>query len=138
MSKENIRIKGLSGVRLRSDGTEVHLTFQTSHNKELTIVVPGSEMQNLTYQMMAFDHQAQIKREIPPDPNRPKVTIDTPPPIFFTHGMQGVVRPDAGALDLQLQDVSGREIQVCFTPEQMKYLFGLMLESQNFDDQKPN
>lgn len=134
MSKDNIRVKGLADVRLRSDGEEIHLTFLTSHNKKLTVVISGSEMENLSLQMMTFDRQAAIKREVPRDQERPKLTIDAPPAMFFTHKLQGIVRPEKDALDLQIQDVTGHEIQVCFTPEQVKYLFDKLLELRNFDD----
>lgn len=139
MSTDKIRIKGLDGIKISSNGTELHITFLTSHNKQLTLMVPGTEVENLTLQMMTFDRQALIKREIPRDPREPKptVTIDAPPPIFFTHELQGVTRPDEGMLDLQIQDVSGREIQVVFNEAQVKYLFEIMLQLQNFDDGQP-
>ena len=138
MSKDNIRIKGLADVRLRSDGQELWLTFQTSHNKKITLVVPGSEMRDLSYQLMMFDRQAQIKRGIPPDPDRPKLTIDAPPAMFVVTGLQGVSRPDTGYLDLQVQDVMNHEIQLSIAPEHVKYIFEMRLQTQKLDDQKPN
>jgi hypothetical protein len=138
MSKDTIRIKGLADVRLRSDGEEIWLTFLTSHKTKVTIVVPGSEMRNLSFQMRHFDRQAQIKRELPPDPDKPTLSFDAPPPMFFVSEMQGVVR-DGTALDLQLRDALKHEIQVCLLPATVSYLFQLLLQTQKLDDdQKPN
>jgi len=142
------KVKGLSDVRLRSDGQEVSLEFQTAQREKLTLVVPGWAMKNLVYQLMQFDRQALIKRDIPPDPNAPELSINAPPPIFFVgpSGLQWVVRPDTNALDLQLQDFQNREIQVCLLSEHVDALLDGMRqvqekvrEMQNLDDEsEPN
>ena len=36
----------------------------------------GSESRQLAHQMMPFNRQAQIKRELPPDPDRPSVSYE--------------------------------------------------------------
>lgn len=134
------KVKGLSDVRLRSDGAEIVLEFQTAQREKLTLIVPGYESKQLAFQMMQFDRQAQIKREIPPDPDRPMITYEAPPPIFWTapNGLQCVVRPDSGALDLQVQDLHGHEVQICLMAPHVKKLFEAMLQVQNFPDEKPN
>ena len=73
----------------------------------------GSESRQLAHQMMPFNRQAQIKRELPPDPDRPSVSYEAPPFIFWTapNGLQFVVRPESGALDLQVQELHGHEVR---------------------------
>ena len=135
------RVKGLSDVRLRSDGAEIVLEFKTADRQKLTLIVPGYESRQLAYQMMQFDRQAQIKREIPRDPDHPAISYEAPPFIFWTapNGLQCVVRPDAGALDLQIQDLHNHEIQVCLSASHVKALFEALLQVQKFpEDEKAN
>jgi hypothetical protein len=135
------KVKGLSGVLLKSDGQEIVLEFKTAQREKLTVVIPGSESRQIAYQMMQFDRQAQIKREIPPDADRPMVDYAAPPYIFVTapNGLQCAVRPDSGALDLQVQDIHGHEVQISLTAHHVKALFDALLQVQNFpDDEKSN
>ncbi|HXT61981.1 MAG TPA: hypothetical protein VN696_02995 [Pyrinomonadaceae bacterium] len=135
------KVKGLSGVQLKSDGTEIVLEFKTAQREKLVVVVPGYESRQIAYQMMQFDRQAQIKREIPPDADRPTVDYAAPPYIFVTapNGLQCVVRPDSGALDLQVQDIHGHEVQISLAPHHVKALFDALLQTQKLsDDEKSN
>jgi hypothetical protein len=135
------KVKGLSDVRLRSDGAEIVLEFQTAQREKLTLIVPGYESRQLAYQMMQFDRQAQIKRELATDADTPTISYEAPPFIFWTapNGLQCVVRPDAGALDLQVQDLQGHEVQICLNAHHVKALFEALLQAQKFpEDEKPN
>lgn len=148
MASDKFKVKGLTDVRLRSDGQEISLIFETAQRTKLTLIVPGWAMRNLAHQMMQFDRQALIKRQIPQDADEPDLTIDAPPPIFFVapSGLQCVVRPDTNALDLQLQDVMHHEIQVCLLAEHVEALMAGMRQVQEKvqelqdldDDRKPN
>lgn len=138
---DKFKVKGLSDVRLRSDGGEVVLEFKTLQRQKVTLVIPGYEMRQLAYQMMQFDRQAQIKRTIPSDPDRPQITYEAPPFIFWTapNGLQCVVHAESGALDLQVQDLHGHEVQVCLMANHVKALFEALLQTQKLsDDEKPN
>ena len=41
---DKFKVKGLSDVRLRSDGAEVVLEFKTFQRQKVTLVIPGYEM----------------------------------------------------------------------------------------------
>jgi hypothetical protein len=89
--------------------------------------------------MMQFDRQAQIRREIPPDADSPVIEYSTVPILVTApNGLAGVVRPESGALDLQLRDILGNEIQVSLMPDHVKYLFDLLLGFQESPDEKIN
>jgi hypothetical protein len=136
------KVKGLSDVRLRSDGEEISLEFKTAQGEKLTLVVPGWAMNGIVGQMMVFDRQAQIKRDLPPDPDRPQIELVEPPPLFIlkpSGGLACIVRPETGWLDLELRDLNDREIQVSVSPDQARILFDGLLHLQNLgDDQKLN
>jgi|SRR5687767_13746295 len=133
------RVKGLSGFSLKSDGTEIVLEFKTAQREKLTLILPGSQSRQFAYEMMQFDRQAQIKRDIASDIDTPSIEY-TSPPILVTapNGLSGVVRPDSGWLDLQVRDIHGNEVQVSLMPEHVKYLFDLLLRFQESPDEKPN
>jgi len=134
------KIKGISDVRLRSDGGELLLEFQTAQREKLTLVVPGWALTNLAFQLMRFNDQAEIKRHVPPDSDPPVLSFDAPPPIFYAApgGLQCIVRPESGALDLQIQDVMDHEIQVLLTLEHVEALLDAMRQIEKLRNDMPS
>ena len=104
---------------------------------EFDMLIPTRAVPGLTNDMNMAFAVARIKQENPsPIPIRMPRFVDAPA-VFMTTGLSGVVYPESGQIDLQIQAMNEQEFVVALPPEHARALFDLLLQVYNLDD-KPS
>jgi hypothetical protein len=137
MSEGYVEFSKIVASRIREDGEEIMLTCRGADGGEFDMLIPTRAVPGLTNDMNMAFAGARIKQENPsPVPLRMPRFVDAPP-AFITTGLSGVVYPESGRIDLQIEAMNEQEFVVALSPEHARALFDLLLQVYNLDD-KPS
>jgi hypothetical protein len=118
----------ITNVAVREDGEEVRLTCQGNDGGEFDLLIPAEALHDLTVNLQMISMSTDIKRETFRPARVPHVNFGTPDPLFFVKHLGCVVRPEAGQISLQIEQVNGPDFQVAFSREHAKFLFEALLQ----------
>lgn len=128
----------ITGVSVREDGEEVKLTCQGRDGGEFDLLIPAEALGDLIANLQRISMSTNIKRATFRQPRVPSVKFVQPDPLFLVKHLGCVVRPEAGRIDLQIEQVYGPNFQVSFSREHSKFLFEALLQVYETDQEKSN
>lgn len=138
MAEGYVEFSKIVDARIREDGAEIQLICQGEDGGEFDMLIPTRAVPGLTNDLNAAFRAARIRQENPePMPYRIPRFLDAPP-VFIATGLTGVVYPESGQIDIQIQPLQGHPVVVSFPAERARELFQFLLQVYNLDDQPPS
>jgi hypothetical protein len=117
--------------RIREDGEEVILLCEGPDGGQFEMVVPTKEIPVIAHSLMNAMRAAMIRVKNPLPVKRPYPVFVDAPPVFVVLGLSGVVQPESGQIDLQIESPGEQEFVVSFPKEIARMLFDLLLQHYN-------
>lgn len=133
-----VEFSKIKEVGIREDGEEIRITGEGDDGAVFDMLIKADAIDELIANLQFISRSAQIKRRLPRPVALRRPKLGAQPALFLAQTLQGVVYPETGHLDIQIQPVGGGEIQVSIQKEQAKALFDLLLRAYNLDDQPPS
>ncbi len=137
-SEGYVEFSKITANRIRADGEEVILVCEGPDGGQFDMVIPTREIPVLIHTLSNTLRAAVIRVKNPLPLERPYAVFTDAPPVFVVLGLSGIVQPETGQIDLQIQSPGEQEFLVSFPKEAARMLFELLLQGYNPEDQKPS